>query len=571
LAGKSNESESEIDKTSFWWAGLCAMCHPGGGPTEFDRDGELYWDPSTSQFGYEKSGLTANDVRLDGDYSEINHMTGAHRDAPWDVTGVLEADCLFCHRSDRAVSADGTKNLNWIWRSATLRAKDGLKNTSDATVPAFASASAAGQGWGAVATKDGVSPPLAETFDIDYSVGVTNGSLTQDAGNVLRVAAAAVVDQPRDYACWGCHLTADLKKRGRAWFDPAKDVHYAGFNNLRNMDAGDDVPALESNACTQCHPAGSDHNLAKGSSRLGSVRDDLDYENFQTCRDCHTAGGYPGAPVRPSDTYHMSAHVNVMSCEVCHIPYKTDAAVLAIDNATTGSTISYNTDALLSNDPLNPGATRPADDHTWYPDFILWEDDDAGTERLKPVKMLQSAWWGDWVDNDPAGPGSEDVIKPIALWRVRGHTGGAPLVGVVDDNGDGKAEVNTLAEMLIYIQAFRTTNDTYGNVIAANPVLVKGGLVYHDSDQNNVVTSFSYENENVHAESNHPFSVNHNVLTKDNAISSCGGCHGADSPVFDRKVLVDPFNTSAESSPGAGDGAQPVYKTVSELTGVDPD
>jgi hypothetical protein len=548
---------------------MCGICHPGGGPTEFDRDGELYWDPSTSQFGYEKLGKTTEQVRLDGDYAEINHQTGVRRDAPWNVTGVLEADCLFCHRSDRAVSSG--KNMNWIWRSATLRAKDNLKDSSDNTVPAFASASAAGQGWGTVVTKAGVKPPMAETFDLDYSVGVGNGSLTQDGDDVLRVSASALVEQPRDYACWGCHVSADLKKRGRSWFDPAKDVHYAGFNNLRNADSGDDIPAGESNACTQCHPSGPDHNLAKGSSRLGSVRDDLDYDNFKTCNDCHTSGGYPGAPVRPSDTYHMSFHVNVMSCEVCHIPYKLDSAALAIDNATTGKMITYSTDALLSNNPLDPGAARPADNHTWYPDLILWEDDDQGTERLKPAKLLQSSWWGDWVDNAPAGPGSEDVIKPIALWRVRSVTGGAPLAGVVDDNGDGTAEVNTLAEILLYVQALRTTNDLYGNVVAANPVLVKGGRVYHDSDTDNVVTSFSYEDEHVHTESNHPFSINHNVLAKDGAIDSCSACHGSNSPVFDRKVLVDPFDTSAESSPGAGDGAQPVYKTVTELTGVDPD
>ena len=50
MAAKDNLSASEIDKTSFWYGGLCAICHPGGGFTEFDRDGELYYDVVTNQF-----------------------------------------------------------------------------------------------------------------------------------------------------------------------------------------------------------------------------------------------------------------------------------------------------------------------------------------------------------------------------------------------------------------------------------------------------------------------------------------------------------------------------------------
>ena len=72
MAGKTNANASQIDKTSFWWTGLCGICHPGGGPTEFDRDGEQYYDAKTGQFGYEKLGKTAGQVTLDGDYMPGN-------------------------------------------------------------------------------------------------------------------------------------------------------------------------------------------------------------------------------------------------------------------------------------------------------------------------------------------------------------------------------------------------------------------------------------------------------------------------------------------------------------------
>ena len=131
-----------MDKTSFWWTGLCGICHTGGGPTEFDRDGYKYYDVKTGKFGYELMGKTENDINrprhYDGDYTEINTSNGLLRTAPWNVTGVAEPDCLYCHRTDRSVS-DG-KAMNWVWRAATLRAKENLLDSDKNSVPAFAAA-----------------------------------------------------------------------------------------------------------------------------------------------------------------------------------------------------------------------------------------------------------------------------------------------------------------------------------------------------------------------------------------------------------------------------------------------
>ena len=83
MAAKTNTSASEIDKTSFWWTGLCGICHTGGGPTEFDRDGHKYYDVKTGKFGYEMLGKTENDIygpgNYDGDYTEVSNSNGAIR------------------------------------------------------------------------------------------------------------------------------------------------------------------------------------------------------------------------------------------------------------------------------------------------------------------------------------------------------------------------------------------------------------------------------------------------------------------------------------------------------------
>ena len=369
MAALSNGSASEIDKTSFWWTGLCAICHPGGGPAEYDRDGDLYYNAVTDLMGFEARGETADEQEFDGDYSEVSHMTGTERHpTPWDVTGVAEPDCLYCHRAERTLMDSGAKNMNWIWRAATLRAKDGLTDQAGGggtSVPAFAAASTAAQGWfSAFGTESGVKPPKATHLAIDYSVGVADGSLIADPDGTLRVSPLAIVQTPKDYACWGCHATPDDKKRGRVWFNPDEDVHFAALNNLNDGDPNNDIANVNSTACSYCHPnTGTpqfpeEHNFGKGNANLGSVRNDTDYLGFRSCRECHLDGDDPVAPL-PVHPIHTTEHLESMACQFCHIPLKREDASLSIDNATTGGTIDYPTTAFLSTDPLNPDNGPP--------------------------------------------------------------------------------------------------------------------------------------------------------------------------------------------------------------------
>ncbi len=568
MAAKENSSESEIDKTSFFWAGQCGACHPGGGPAEFDRDGELYWDATTGQYGYEKLGKTAAEVQLDGDYAFINPSTGGWMAAPWHVTGVTEPDCLECHRADRTI-VDGV-DRNTFWRQATLRAMGNLVDAASQSVPAYTASATAAQGWHStfeLASLPPGKPPTAATLQIDYGVGIADGSVKAVDGQ-LYLAGASITSVPKDYACWGCHSFPDLKKRGRVWFRPDQDVHYAGFNHLTDSDPANDVAPEDSRACNRCHPDDGTHNFGKGNAFAGSVRDDLDYAAIRTCRDCHLEDSPdrdPEAPV-PGGTIHAIAkHRDELSCQLCHVPYKTDTADLVVDNATTGATITYRTDAFLSSVATDP--TFP-DDSRWYP-AILRKTDEDGEERMFPAKYLNTVWWGDWQQNGTPGDTTDDIIEPIILWRLRQVTGGAALPGTADDNGDGIPEVNSEAEILNYITTLRTAVDSYGNAIAAEPVLIKGGKVWYEDPANpGTIATFELEGSGIHAESGAAFAMDHNVLPKEEAFGvagTCGACHYSfngwqPTKVFDRKVLIDPF----------GPDGQPVYETPREMLDLPP-
>ena len=109
LAKKVNLVPSDIDKSTFSFLQNCGPCHPGGGFGEHDRKGNLYYNEETQRWGFE---FSAENPALDGDYTSFS--TGeAGVGAPWNKSGVSEADCLLCH----------LKGYQWKERGAGLRGR----------------------------------------------------------------------------------------------------------------------------------------------------------------------------------------------------------------------------------------------------------------------------------------------------------------------------------------------------------------------------------------------------------------------------------------------------------------
>jgi hypothetical protein len=580
-AGKDNPHESEMDNTTFGWAAHCSGCHAGGGPGEFDRDGQLLYNQATAQFGYEVLGKTPEEVLYDGDYAFIDFRgDGSWSTAPWDVTGLSGPDCLFCHRFERTWA--GGTSMNWFWRYSVLGTRTDLVDDLGDPVPAFSAAGTAAQGWFSNLDIGGEGPP---TLQIDYSVGVADGSLLQNSDDTVDFSPSSLARPPTDKVCWGCHLHGGWKsKRGTVWFDE-RDVHFRKFTNRHDEDPGNDIPDDRATACNFCHPGGLHHNFAKGNSVFCRFRDELDFDRMRTCRECHLAEIPPGVPnplKHPDspepvhwihdDTLTNGRMMQLLSCQACHVAYALDQAAMVRDHALTGSAVTYYTDQFLSADPLDP--TDP-DKSTWYPALQAKTDSD-GAVRFFPVKSTITIYWGDWDKNGTPGDLSDDTIRSIIAWRVRQITGGAPLPVVTDDNGDGQLEVNRPEEILAYLQALRG-NDSYGRQVATNPVLVKGTHVwYEDPGHPDGVDSFAHQGTGIIAGDVETYGLDHNVLPREEAwgieyteqgvgVDTCGHCHlafnGSDPTlVIDRLILVDPF----------GPDGLPVYQTVREMTGLNP-
>lgn len=569
MAGKHNANESSMDMTAFYWAGNCGGCHVGGGGAEFDRDGQRLWDEETRTFGYEELGRTSKQVRLDGDYAYIDDVDGSLRAAPWNATGVAAPECLHCHRANR-VWMEG-KDMHREWRAEVLGTRDRLVDADGAPVSAYAAAGTAGQGW--FSTLDTtVVPPVLQ---LDYSVGVANGSLTQAYDGSLFVPTSTLTRLTTDEACWGCHLPGGFQnKRGTVWFDE-RDIHYRKFTQRNDDTSGNDLPDGRATVCSTCHPSGPDHDFAKGDSPYAQFRNELDWADFRSCRECHlfdSPNRHPDAPDVGGGNDQVLVHLvgdretgpmGKLACQTCHVPYALARGIIATDRSVTGTDIVYYTDDLLSSDPLNPSAS---DKSTWYPALRPKVDSD-GLVRFFPQKMEVAVYWGDWDRNATPNDSTDDRVQPIILWRLREITSGKPLPAVADDNADGKPEINRPEEMLAYMQALKG-NDHYGRPVAENPVLVKGRRVWFEDPLSLVgVNWFDPETSGAFIQPFEVFGLDHNVLTKTEAWGSdpfpaqgCSECHSQPSPVLDRWVLVDPF----------GEDGRPVYETVRQMTGLSP-
>jgi len=352
LAKKVNRHFSEMDKSSFFFVENCGVCHPGGGFSEYDRKGNLYYNDETKQFGYELSG---DDPMLDGDYTSFS-MGNTNFGAPWDLSGVSEADCLICH----------LKGYQWKERAATLRGRF------------FKYGPSVGAGWGNIKlSQDEFGNPRVDEVNVDY-----REKEVADFENLH----LQIMRRPSDENCWSCHAISDGRKRGRQW-SPETDVHKS-----KGLD------------CISCHPSDKEHNFAKGNTIQETVRDDLD-NTMYSCEDCHDKRKDKKAPRyrHPFSPRHMK----IIACQTCHIPFLTASADLVYDHASTGTTTVYDTTKFLSNDPLDPKKTIPGmNPNIWYPTIREFKG------KIVPVKSLIIQYWGDLEEKT-------NVVKPIFLWKIR--------------------------------------------------------------------------------------------------------------------------------------------------------
>jgi nitrate/TMAO reductase-like tetraheme cytochrome c subunit len=419
LAAKVNTDSRQIDLSTYDWIGAgkfnpkhkiksssCGSCHPGGGPMEYGRNIQGKADLSKTLIG----GELANQNQLDGDYS--SRFTTDKR-SHFRASGVVEADCLICHlpayRLEERNEQLYRRNYRW--------------------------AATAGAGLGAV--KGAVftyNNPAAGPGHPEFSAGSWNLSkrpvtsyawsnrtlFTADGRMKGTMIKKAVSSQ----SCLQCHAESEAKNTGTA-HTAANDVHIrAGMT------------------CTDCHPlAGKTkvqrlaHQIAKGKSHTGSVRDDLDGKGMKTCISCHSDGQYqltrPGATGKARNPLQTHAkilagaafHTYLISCVSCHSTAQPLRAMTILDMS-TGQEYGYtanNFEAVAWPEDYLKEANKP-----WQP----WQAREKQYFAAVPKHMQ---WFGEKMNNGE--------IRPIPLQAVAKTARSIPNLTAMEVSlADGKKE-----------------------------------------------------------------------------------------------------------------------------------
>jgi hypothetical protein len=400
LAAKNNTDFRQIDLTTYDWIGggkydagnkvaavACGWCHPGGGPLEYGRDARGKADKTCRLIAGEK----LNKETFDGDYSAVGTPD---KKSHFRESGVVEADCLLCHRRDYCFHERNEQltRRNYRW-AATAGAGLGKVTGSIFNYPR------PGAGPGEAGGKEGswnFSKRPVTAYDwANQSLFAADGRMK---GELIKKTVAAK-------NCLQCHGEGEAKNTG-GLHDPAHDVHVrSGF------------------VCTDCHGLiGSTarerlrHQLAKGNSPLDTVRDDLDHVGMKTCTGCHHGDQYkPGRSGMPKEAKNPQAqhrrkfsqvafHTYLVTCNGCHAVAQPARGMVVLDMS-TGRETGYAADDLegirrladyagLAKEPWKPWITRRLtgkDQEERYapgvPKAMQWFGEKQANGGIRPIPL----------------------------------------------------------------------------------------------------------------------------------------------------------------------------------------
>lgn len=471
----------------------CAVCHPGGGPLEYDRNGNRYDEYASDP----ANGITSGgDNGLDGDYYK----------ATWAESGVAEADCLICHLPTYDKKArDGQilgQNLQW---AATVGASLGTVTGS---------------------VKAGDTPTL--TYDVA-------------AFNPDGTVPLALSVQPTTAACLTCHGETDWKKKG-ASFSSRTDVHMrAGMRCVDCHRAGSGAQDPRINGWEM-------HQIGKGDDPGTLVRDDLD-NTMLSCRECHEQREL-GAPA-PHHEALPTDHLTKIACQTCHIPTRHVKAAHIQDSSVWNTGPFIPTGKRIWSfygDDLKPWnfygekarftyANQPRFD---YRPLLGWYGG-----QIFPLNKVYTIWVGIEEDGRP-GLDMPTMKDFGGMWRAHLADPNAypQLSEIADDNADGYLDINRPEEVGAIIAATTAMLSDKGVPLEGKRVVfVKGAKLYRSGSQSEDIPAEPYEFTPYGA----TFKYSHDVAPAKAALGAggCSDCHSPKSDFLYRETLVDPFDEAA--------------------------
>jgi thiosulfate reductase cytochrome b subunit len=480
----SPQGDSRIDLTTPDWIRLYGLRHVGGGPAMYGKNGQLL-----SDLAYTTKSLETNSFNTD---------TGNLEPWDWDESGLVEMNCFLCHipnpNNDTRAEMLQAGAFQWA-NTATLMGTSIISPTDEN----FA--------WNqAVFNEDlEIDPNVLQIQDpTNLNCGLCHGLVHDNVEDPLvtlgcsperwSTITTGQIISPQKMSDSGMNL-ASKEMLNRSWDVHAErlincvDCHYSINNPLyyqeseatkpehllfdpRRVEIGD---YLEKPL----------HQFARGNSAQSAVAPDLNY-TMRDCASCHA--------VDSTHTWlpYLDSHLEVLSCESCHIPQLYSSANMVHDW----------TVLLPDESPRKECRGTEGDEDTMgtllvgYEPVLIPSPDKNGNLKLAPHNMI-TTWF--WVYGDPPRP---VPFRDLQNAFFEDGEYAPDIVLRFDENGDGEIAKE---EMVINTAAKEEfVRDRLSLIGLANPTIQAETQLH---------------------------SINHDVASADWALDDCTACHGEESRV----------------------------------------
>lgn len=481
----STDSSENIDLTTPDWLKTLGARHVGGGPAMYSRDGQLLTDLLPS---IENPETTSKDPD-----------TGELVIWDWEKSGVVEMNCFLCH----IPSPDNQSRME-----ALHAGEFGLANTATLGNSGLVEFVEGEYQWNPSAF-DGNGELHREYVSIqgptNENCGQCHGLVHDNVEDPLTMVGCAPdrwstittgqIISPQKLSVSGMNL--DSKETlARPWDIHAErligctDCHYSLNNPLyfkesestrpehlifdpRRLDVGE---YLEKPL----------HEFARGDSAQSTISPTLK-NTMRRCDSCHSV-----------ETTHnwlpyKERHMEVMSCESCHIPQmyssanrQNDWTVINLD----GSAHSECRGVELQHDPSLSNLI------SGYQPVLLHRENSDNSQELIPHNLI-TTWF--WVHGDPAVPLRIEDLKAAYFEGDSYHPG---VILRFDSSGNGIIDGEEL--IIDNEEKEQFIKDRLTRLGLTNPRII--GEIQ-------------------------PYTINHNVIGSEWATKDCATCHSSESKI----------------------------------------
>jgi len=490
----SPQGDDTVDLTTAEWVQLFGVRHAGGGPAQYDQDGNLLTTIAPDAGNVEASIIDENGKTVSWN---------------WEESGTVEMNCFLCHmtspNNDARKKALSDGEFQWA-NTATLLGTGIVEYEDGEWV------------WNTNGFDDdgNLTPEFVRVQDpTNNNCGLCHGLVHVDAQTPM-VLDGCTPEQ------WGTITTGQIMSPQKI---SESGINIAGKEDLRRSW---DIHTERVVQCTDCHyslnnpvyyqeltesrpdhltfdPRRIDlgeylyrplHDFAKGESAQGALAPGLD-NTMRTCADCHNAEStHEWLP-------YQERHMTALACESCHVPELYAPARQNYDWTVLDEAGEPRVDCRGID---TEGATFATSLITGYEPVLLPRPNDDGSAPLSPHNLITS-WYWIYGDEGAERPVPERDLQ--AGW-LDGDSYHADVLNVFDEDGNGKIDEH---ELMI-------------NSDAKEAIIVSR------------LSDLGLRNPRIAGEIQ-PYNVNHNVTHGEWATKECESCHSNDSRVTRPIVLSD--------------------------------